>query len=148
MIGDILKRERSDHRLRAPAFDANEVSPSERVPPAASLLEQQLVARARVAYQVSVRRAELLGPALFADPAWHMLLDLLISEGERRRLSVSALCLGSRRASATAIRYIGLLADEGLVERNPDPKDARRCFVDLSARGREVLTQLLGDHVG
>jgi hypothetical protein len=112
-----------------------------------SCVPRDLVARARSALDLSIRRSQMLGTDLFVDPAWNMLLDLIISEAEGRRLSVSALCLGSRNAAATAIRYINLLERDGFVVRSRDQRDARRFFIDLSEQGREVMSRLLEDPV-
>lgn len=80
---------------------------------------------------------------LFADPAWNLLLDLLVSESEGRTLSTSAACLASGVAASTALRYIHLLEDQGLVNRVPDPRDARRMFVRLSPQGRREMIAYL-----
>lgn len=84
----------------------------------------------------------LIGPGLFADPAWDMLLDLAAWQGVRR-LSVSAVCLGARVPHATAIRYIGILLDRGLVERVPDELDRRRTHLRLTARGVAAMEATL-----
>lgn len=102
------------------------------------------LSRARREYRLCAKRAALLGGMCF-DPAWNMMLDLMISEADGRRLSVSALCMGSRAPAATAIRYIGQMVDAGLVVRAPDLHDARRSFVDLTDDGRALLLDLLSD---
>ena len=98
---------------------------------------------ARQHYRLARVRGELLGDGLFADPAWNMLLDLFISSAEGRRLSVSALCIGSRAPAATAHRYVQLLADAGLVERSADEKDGRRRFIALTDEGHDAMVTLL-----
>lgn len=105
--------------------------------------ERRVVDRAREAYALVRRRRTLLGDRLFFDPAWNMLLDLFISECEGRRLSVSAVCIGSHSSSATALRYAGLLAQAGLIGRVADGSDGRRSHVHLTARGWTVMRQLL-----
>lgn len=69
---------------------------------------------------------------LFEDPAWDMLLDLFAAELERRRVSVSSLCIAAAVAPTTALRWIGKLIDSGLLERRPDALDRRRAFISLS----------------
>ena len=71
---------------------------------------------------------------LFEDPAWDMLLDLFAAELERRRVSVSSLCIAAAVAPTTALRWIGKLIDAGLLERQPDAFDRRRAFMSLTAR--------------
>lgn len=88
---------------------------------------------------------------LFADPAWDLLLDLLVSESEGRSVSTTAACMASGVAAcmasgvaaSTALRYINLLEERDLVMRVPDPSDARRMFVKLSpVRRREMIAYL------
>jgi DNA-binding MarR family transcriptional regulator len=80
---------------------------------------------------------------LFADPAWDMMLDLLASKLEGRRVSVSSLCLAAAVPQTTALRWIRLLGERGLVERSEDLLDARRVYVSLSASATERLVALL-----
>jgi len=98
---------------------------------------------ARRLYGLNRRRLEMLGAPLCVDAAWNMLLDLFISEGEGRRLSVSAAVIGSMFSYSTAMRYVNLLVDAGLVERTPDQRDRRRSFLSLSRTGRAALADLL-----
>jgi DNA-binding IclR family transcriptional regulator len=69
------------------------------------------------------------------EPAWNILLDLFISGAANRTLSVSAVCIGARSPAATALRYLSLLQEAGLVERSPDTSDARRSHVRLTSKG-------------
>lgn len=78
------------------------------------------------------RRAELLNTAMFADPAWDILLDLFVSAAEGRRVSVSSACLASGVATSTALRWVSQLEREGLIARAPDPHDGRRTFLVLN----------------
>lgn len=78
-------------------------------------------------------------PGLFEDPAWDMLLDLFAAELERRRVSVSSLCIAAAVAPTTALRWIGKLIDANLLERQPDAFDRRRAFISLSARASAAM---------
>lgn len=104
------------------------------------------VARAKRSYAMNGRRTRLLGDGLFGDPAWEILLDLFISTANGVPLSVSAVCIGSRTPAATAIRYIGLLGDAGLVVRVADRNDGRRSYVQLTELGwRRMLALFLDE---
>lgn len=82
------------------------------------------------------RARETCFPAgLFADPAWDILLDLTIARIERRDLSVTDVCVAAAVPQTTALRWIGTLEREGLIDRIPDPRDSRRVIVRLSADG-------------
>jgi len=77
-------------------------------------------------------RVTAFGPDLFADPAWDMMLELLLARLERRPVSVSKLCLASGVPQTTALRWIANLVARGLLERSADPGNGRRILVDLT----------------
>lgn len=103
-----------------------------------------LVQVAKRLYDVRQLRDEMLGDALFSEPAWDILLDLFISDHEGRQLSVSAVCIGARAPSATALRYLAMLQHADLVVRTRDVRDGRRSHVGLTVLGRRRMTTLLG----
>jgi hypothetical protein len=70
--------------------------------------------------------------ALFADPAWDMLLDLMAARIEDDRVAVSSLCIAAAVPPTTALRWIKAMTDNGLLERHADPDDGRRIFIRLS----------------
>lgn len=78
------------------------------------------------------QRERFFNNELFADPVWDMLLDLAAAAAEYHRVSVTSLCIASRVPPSTALRWIGLMADQGLLLRIEDPLDRRRVFVSLS----------------
>ncbi len=78
---------------------------------------------------------------LFADPAWDMLLDLTLARAERRRVSVTSLCIASGVPTTTALRWIKLLEQSSLVERVEGETDRRRAFMVLSDRGVEAISR-------
>lgn len=69
---------------------------------------------------------------LFADPAWDMMLDLYACWLDRKRVSVSSLCIAAAVPATTALRWIKLLEKKGHLVRVPDQHDARRIYVALS----------------
>jgi len=77
-------------------------------------------------------RARYFDPALFADPAWDILLDLAAARAEHKRVSVTSLCIASGVPPTTALRWIGQLTAAGLLERVEDSSDRRRAFIALS----------------
>ena len=91
------------------------------------------------------RRETLLGPALFADPAWDILLDLLVAEDEGRPISVTSLCIAAAVPATTAQRWIGVLAESGLIVRQPNPSDRRTVLVSLAPETSSRLRSLLGE---
>ena len=107
------------------------------------LHDPALVEVARRLYAMRKIRDDLLGTSLFSEPAWDILLDLFISDDDGLRLSVSAVCIGARAPSATALRYLTMMQDSGLVERTGDERDGRRSHVQLTTLGRRRMTGLL-----
>lgn len=100
----------------------------------------ELAETARHIYRTRRMRARVFGDdGLFGEPAWDILLDLYLAEAEDKRLSVTAACIGSAVPASTALRWIVVLEDRGLVARQGDPRDARRIFLHLTPKGRERM---------
>ncbi len=116
------------------------------VPPPRS--ERRYLALARQAYALRRKRAGIFGnPELFGEPAWDILLDLYIAHGESKPVSVSSACIGSAAPATTGLRWLGVLADEGLVVRENDPEDHRRVLVRLTRKGITAMERFF-DSVG
>ncbi|MGN3973813.1 winged helix DNA-binding protein [Tsuneonella sp. SYSU-LHT278] len=86
-------------------------------------------------------RAEFLGPELFADPAWDILLDLTAARAEHVRVSVTSLCIASGVPPTTALRWIAQMTDAGLLERVEDETDRRRAFIELSDKAADAMAR-------
>jgi len=84
-------------------------------------------------------RDQYFSGELFADPAWDMLLDLLLARIEGRTVAVSSLCIAAAVPPTTALRWIKRLTDEGIFVRTADPRDGRRVFIDLSDEAAEAM---------
>lgn len=77
-------------------------------------------------------RDEYFDPELFADPAWDMLLDLMASRLEGKKVAVSSLCIAASVPPTTALRWIKTMTEEQIFLRKADEKDGRRIFIELS----------------
>lgn len=88
-----------------------------------------------VAIEARKFRSEYFPTMQFADPAWDILLVLLLAQIKYQRLTVSELCRAVNIPETTAIRTMKLLESRGLVERSRDPRDRRRIFVQLATLG-------------
>jgi DNA-binding MarR family transcriptional regulator len=84
-------------------------------------------------------RARFFDAALFADPAWDMLLDLAAARAENKQVSVTSLCIASGVPPTTALRWIGQLTAAGVLERVEDQTDRRRAFLALSDKAAEAM---------
>jgi hypothetical protein len=102
------------------------------------------VERAKQAYRNRRRREQVFGDAsLFGEPAWDIMLDLYVAAAQDKRIAVTSACIGSAVPATTALRWIKILEDRGLIEREVDEVDARRTFVRLSPRGCELMEEYL-----
>lgn len=113
-----------------------------------ALSERRYLALARQAYGLRRKRAAIFGnPELFGEPAWDILLDLYIAHAEGKPVSVSSACIGSAAPPTTGLRWLGVLADAGLVIRENDAGDNRRVLVRLSPAGITAMERFF-DAVG
>ncbi|HYX45686.1 MAG TPA: hypothetical protein VE820_02520 [Sphingomicrobium sp.] len=90
-------------------------------------------------------RAFYFPEAIFFDPAWGMLLELLHAEVMRRPLTVPELCKLSRASVASAARWLRVLEEQELVVRLPDPAHPRRELAALSPKASAALRQYFHD---
>ena len=101
-----------------------------------------LAAKARAIYVGRRARDSLFGlPTIFAEPAWDIMLDLFAAKGEGQSVSVSNSVEAAAVAPTSALRWIQTLIDYGLLQRVPDPIDRRRCFLQLSERGFDLVSR-------
>jgi len=87
------------------------------------------------------QRARFLDADLFADPAWDMLLDLIAARVERKRVSVTSLCIASGVPPTTALRWIGQMVEAGLFVRVCDDTDRRRAFIELTEKAVDAMAR-------
>jgi hypothetical protein len=98
-----------------------------------------LTARARAVLAERKRRTVLFPAVLFGEIAWEMLLWLYVTEDEGERQTIGRLANLVGAPHTTALRWIGYLEKEGLIERKPHPNDRRTVFVHLLNEGRNHL---------
>jgi hypothetical protein len=100
------------------------------------------VEMARASYAKRRRRTTIFGdPDLFGEPGWDILLDLYIAHAEGKPVSVSSACIGSAAPPTTGLRWLGVLADQNLVEREHDPHDQRRVLVRLTEKALDAMDE-------
>ncbi len=108
-----------------------------------------LTALAEKMYQVRRRREALMtarfGGDIFSDPAWDIILDLYIHNSRNQDVSVTSVCAASMVPITTALRYVTVLSERGLIERTKNPKDGRSYLLRLSAAGLQAIEELLTD---
>ena len=72
-----------------------------------------------------------------------MLLDLMAARLERRQVAVSSLCIAAAVPPTTALRWIKLLTDQGILSASPIPTDGRRVFIELADPAAEGMMNYL-----
>lgn len=94
-----------------------------------------LAVKARIISEQRDQRRQFIGSELLGEPAWDMLLDLFMQYAGGAKVSTTSLCIASRVPGSTALRYISLLEQAGLVARSQSDFDRRVTFVGLTEAG-------------
>ena len=102
-----------------------------------------LLSLARQLVRERTTRLKFFESFAFGEPVWDILLDLYIASGTGTLISVSSACIAARVPPTTALRYITLLANRGMIKRRPAPHDSRVIYVSLEGEFRNALRQYL-----
>ena len=111
-----------------------------RRPPARTLFEYA----ARV-HELRIARDRRLDTRAFRDPAWEMVLDLLVAQDRGRDSCISDLCASSGVPATTALRHLERLERQGMVTRQADDRDNRRSLIRLNPEKRAGVLAILAD---
>jgi DNA-binding MarR family transcriptional regulator len=104
---------------------------------------------ARATYARRRKRTAIFADSeLFGEPAWDILLDLYIAHGEHKPVSVSSACIGSAVPPTTGLRWLGVLAEQGLIVREHDANDQRRVLVRLTPKAIEAMDRYFSCSAG
>ncbi|MEI9851289.1 MAG: hypothetical protein WDN24_11130 [Sphingomonas sp.] len=103
-----------------------------------------LVAFARHLFAERRSRAEVFGAELFQDPVWDLMLELYAATGEGKRVGINSATIAAGVPATTALRYIKMLTQRGIVARDQCVEDSRRVYVRLTDRATQKMTDLLG----
>lgn len=103
----------------------------------------EATARARKHLEARRARARFLPVDLFGEPAWDLLLDLFVAGEEGKGVSITSACIASGAPSTTALRWIGVLEERGLIVKVPDPEDGRRIYVSLTGTSHNAMLRWL-----
>lgn len=116
---------------------AVDVPTSTRTNPDAALLRKLIRAEST--------RAMAIGGKALGDPAWNILLDLILASLEDRKVAVSSACIVAGVATTTALRLITRMVDDGVLIRVPDENDGRRHFLAIEPTVERALKSYIGD---
>ena len=112
---------------------------------ACAFSDSKLAAAASSFYGLRRLRAKYFEPALIAEPAWDMLLDLFIASIRGVRVATTSLCLAARVPQATGLRWIAVLQKHSLVRRYAACDDHRLKLVEITPEGFKLMRQYLSD---
>jgi len=104
---------------------------------------RNLLARLKQTIAARKERKKHLPTVEFKDPAWNILLELMLAHMEQAPITVTSLCLSTGVPTTTALRRLEDIVKAGLAERHSDPLDKRRILVRLTVRGVSAMTQYL-----
>jgi DNA-binding MarR family transcriptional regulator len=122
----------------------NEQARSDESVPASVGLSAAHIEAARVIYKARRVRDRAFGRSdLFAEPAWDIMLTLLINWSKGRPTSVGEACVAACVPHSTALRWIQKLEIDDLVVRTGDPFDECRSYLRLSTEACGTLARAL-----
>jgi DNA-binding MarR family transcriptional regulator len=109
-------------------------------------VEYPLHALAAIAKGMSQQRHSRnssFGLNLTNEPAWDMLLYLFVEHTAGKRVITSSACLASNVPTATALRHIKLLEQEGLLRRYTDLADPQATYVEITRHAYRKMAKHL-----
>jgi len=83
------------------------------------------------------------GNGLFTDSCWNMCLDIFLCGLKDQQVTVSAIAHSSGIPMTTAMRYINVMVEQGLLQKSSNPADHRMVFVAVSENCRTKIERLL-----
>ena len=81
---------------------------------------------------------------LFSNPAWDILLNLYLADGEGRQVDVIESCAASTVPQGVSLRWLGYLKQEEMVVEAPDPARPRHTMIRLTDQTRMAVSAYLG----
>ena len=111
--------------------------------PSQSPTHDQLLQLATWMIHARKQRNAFFHPGLFGEAAWDVLLALYVMDHGGPRVTIADLSRSADVPTATILRWLHTLEDQGLIVRRPHPHDRRSVLVGLEARGRATMETYL-----
>lgn len=102
-----------------------------------------LLGLAQAFYTIRKARSRHIPADFLGEPNWDILLDLFIAKSRGKMVSITSACIASHVPPTTALRWIALLEEDGLIIREGDKDDRRRFFIRLSEEGEKAMIRCL-----
>ena len=111
----------------------------------AAATQDHLVLRiwAEAEYSGRRKRGDFLPERLFGEPAWDILLHLFVQESRQQSISITSACDASGASVSSALRWITLLEQDGLVERSSSMPDDLAAVLKLTPAGLLAISKWL-----
>ena len=103
------------------------------------------VGRARELLELAERRQAIFPGQGLPDPAWHLMLELLVHHYEGKQYTLEGICEASKMPFETCSRYINHLTNLGVIIRDDSEQNPSVGHVALSSDAHHDLLELLGD---
>lgn len=97
---------------------------------------------ARLAFDLRRERDASFPDRYFADHGWDILLELYQANLIGRKLQYSLVGYDANIPITTALRYLDLFMQDGLVYREDDTSDNRQSYVILTPKARNLFEEL------
>lgn len=114
-------------------------------PPSRSPTQEQLHKLATSMFHARKRRDQFFHPGLFGEAAWDVLLALYIMDQHGPRLTIGTVSKVADVPTATILRWLQTLEDQGLTERQPHPHDKRSALIRIAPKGRAAMEAYLSE---
>lgn len=103
----------------------------------------QIAGLAELEYRNRRARGRHLASDLLGEPAWDILLDLVVQQARGKLISITSACHASGVPCSTALRWIASLEAHGLISRSGSHYDRRVVYVQLTHQGLMILDRCL-----
>ena len=87
-------------------------------------------------------RDRYFGSSLFGEPAWDIMLELMIARIDGREMKLSELGVGNSAPETATREYIDELAAAKLIERYDDGEETGDCLLALSSEAARRMAEL------
>jgi len=87
-------------------------------------------------------RDRYFGSTMFGEPAWDIMLELMIARIDEREMKISELGAASYAPAIATRQYVDALADAKLVECFQDADAEGDCFLALSSEAARRMAEL------
>ena len=106
---------------------------------------EKLVELARKVSRMRSVRPSYFASELFSEPAWEMLLALLVADSAGYRMTITNVCDSCNAPDSTALRWLDKMKDSSLVRRRKNPTDARIVYIEIEPHAKTALIACLRD---